>query len=70
MQAGTPEAAGSAHRGDPIDPVDGSTAADEQGTTQRGTTQPGTTPGAAAPDASHQTWRDARDRDDRGNPTT
>lgn len=65
VQAGTPEAAGSAHRGDPIDPVDGSTAADEQGTTQ-----PGTTPGAAAPDASHQTWRDARDRDDRGNPTT
>ncbi|WP_270256593.1 preprotein translocase subunit YajC [Kocuria marina] len=75
VQAGTPEAAGSAHRVDPIDPVDGSTAAGEQGTTQRGTTQPGTaqsgtTPGAAAPDASHQTWRDARDRDDRGNPTT
>nr|WP_202931717.1 MULTISPECIES: preprotein translocase subunit YajC [Kocuria] len=75
VQAGTPEAAGAAHRVDPIDPVDGSTAAGEQGTTQRGTTQPGTaqsgtTPGAAAPDASHQTWRDARDRDDRGNPTT
>lgn len=75
VQAGTPEAAGAAHRVDPIDPVDGSTAAGEQGTTHRGTTQPGsaqpgTTPGAAAPDASHQTWRDARDRDDRGNPTT
>ncbi|GHD86553.1 MULTISPECIES: preprotein translocase subunit YajC [Kocuria] len=70
VQAGTPEAAGSAHRVDPVDPVDGSTAAGEQGTTQRGATQPGTTPGAAAPDASQRTWRDARDRDDRGNPTT
>ena len=70
VQAGTPEAAGSAHRVDPVDPVDGSTAAGEQGTTQRGATQPGTTPGAAAPDASQRTWRDARDRDDRDNPTT
>ena len=62
--------AGSAHRVDPVAPVDGSKAAGEQGTTQRGATQPGTTPGVAAPDASQRAWRDARDRDDRGNPTT